>query len=163
MKAGHELERNKNVISWVKNDHAGFVIKYMYNGTVHDCLPDFLIKLRNGVPLFLEIKGMDDHRNKTKRKYLKEWIKVVNEDGNYGTWACDVAFRPMDVRQIIGKHAKSTASAKEYTKCPGCGMSSYSRLDIGEKFGFRNVAGIIRPQSWYRECRKAHSVAATAI
>ena len=44
----------------------------MYNGTVHDCLPDFLIKLRNGASLFLEIKGMDDHRNKTKRKYLKE-------------------------------------------------------------------------------------------
>ena len=71
MGAGHELERNKNVVSWVRNDHLGFVIKYLYNGIIHDYYPDFLIRLENNVTLVLEIKGIDDNQNKEKRRYLK--------------------------------------------------------------------------------------------
>ena len=91
---GQELERNKHVVSWVRNDHIGFGIKYMYNGILHDYWPDFIIKLENNVILVLEIKGIDNDQNKEKRRYLKEWVEVVNEDGNYGTWIWDVAFSP---------------------------------------------------------------------
>ena len=154
MGAGQELERNKNVISWVRNDHIGFGIKYLYNGIVHDYWPDFLIKLNNNVTLVLEIKGIDDNQNKEKRRYLKEWIDVVNEDGNYGTWTWDVAFHPSEVRGIIQKHAKSEISAKENVRCPKCGKESKSRQEIEKEFGFRNMDGITRSQSWCRNCRK---------
>ena len=65
-----ELERNKQVISWEKNDHLGFVIRYIFNGVIKSYYPDFLIKLRNGTMLVLEVKGVDDQQNRTKRKYL---------------------------------------------------------------------------------------------
>ena len=60
------------MISWVKNDHIGFGIKYVYNGVIHDYWPDFLIRLKNNVTLVLEIKGIDNEQNKEKRRYLKE-------------------------------------------------------------------------------------------
>ncbi len=152
--AGQELERNKNVVSWVKNDHIGFVIRYLYNGILHDYYPDFLIRLKNNVTLVLEIKGIDDNQNKEKRRYLEEWIDVVNEDGNYGTWTWDVAFHPSEVRGIIDKHNKTQVSANEYAKCPKCGKMAQSRQKIETGFGFRNMDGITRPQSWCRKCRK---------
>ena len=52
-----EFERNPDVASWVKNDHLEFVIKYLYNGILHDYWPDFLIRLQNNITLILEIKA----------------------------------------------------------------------------------------------------------
>jgi len=155
--AGQELERNKNVISWVRNDHIGFNIKYMYNGILHDYWPDFLIRLNNNVTLVLEIKGVDDNQNKEKRRYLAEWVDVINQDGSYGTWTWDVAFHPTDVRGMIETHSKTEISAKEYAKCPKCGKISNSRQGIDKEFGFRNMDGISRPQSWCRICRKSRN------
>ncbi len=159
MSTGQELERNKNVVSWVRNDHIGFVIKYMYNGILHDYWPDFLIKLKNNVTLVLEIKGVDDNQNKEKRRYLAEWVDVINDDGTYGTWTWDVAFHPTEVRGIIEKHSKTETTANIFAKCPKCGKTVNSRQDTETEFGFRNIDGITRPQSWCRRCRKISNAA----
>jgi type III restriction enzyme len=106
-----ELQRNREVYSWAKNDHIGFVIKYIFNGVIHNYYPDFLIKLRNGKTLVLEIKGIDDQKNKTKRQYLDEWVRAINADGRFGVWSWDVSRRTSDIKDIIQKHA--TASKKE--------------------------------------------------
>ena len=148
-----EFERNSNVASWVKNDHLGFVIKYLYNGILHDYWPDFLIRLKNNMTLVLEIKGVDDDQNRKKRDYLKRWVDAVNEDGHYGTWAWDVAFNPAEVNIIISNHLKSAVSSAEHVKCPRCGRIASSRNDIEKEFGYRNMDGIARPQSWCRNCR----------
>jgi len=155
MGAGQELERNKSVVSWARNDHLGFVVKYLYNGVVHDYWPDFLVRLRNNVTLVLEIKGVDDDQNRTKRKYLEEWVEAVNDSGVYGTWTWDVAFHPSEVRGIVGKHARTEASAREHAKCPKCSRTAASRQEIEKEFGFRTVDGMTRPQSWCKKCRKS--------
>ena len=152
MSAGQELERNKNVISWVRNDHIGFVIKYLYNGILHDYYPDFLIRLKNNITLILEIKGKDDDQNKVKRKFLEEWVDVVNDDGKYGTWVWDVAFHPTEVKGIIEKHLKSKVTAKVFSKCPKCGNTANSRLKIEKIFGFYTVDGITSSQFLCRKC-----------
>ena len=85
------LERNKHVLSWAKNDHLGFVTPYIFDGTIKNYYPDFLIKLDNGMMLVLEVKGIDSQQNKTKRKYLDEWIRAINTDGRFGRWAWDVS------------------------------------------------------------------------
>ena len=160
MGTGQELERNKNVISWARNDHLGFVIRYMYKGVLHEYWPDFLIRLDNDVMLVLEIKGKDDDQNRTKRKYLAEWVDVVNQDGRYGTWVWDVAFHPAEVRGIITKHSKTEISAREHAKCPRCKKTASSRQEIDKLFGFRNMNGLRRAQSWCRKCRKMQVVTA---
>ncbi len=106
----YELERNNEVVSWVKNDHLGFIIKYIFDGVIHNYYPDFLIKLKNGKMLVLEVKGKDDQKNKTKRQYLDEWCRAVNADGGFGIWEWDVSFRTSDIKDIIRKHASSDNS-----------------------------------------------------
>ena len=101
-----ELDRNKNVLAWVKNDHIGFVINYIYGGGIHKYYPDFLIKLLNGKMLILEVKGESDEKDSTKQEYLKEWIKAVNADGRFGVWSSDVSYRASDIKDILEKHSK---------------------------------------------------------
>lgn len=103
----YELDNNDSVFSWVKNDHLGFVISYLYKGVIHSFYPDFLIKLSNGKMLVLEVKGVDDEKNRTKRAALKEWIDAVNSDGRFGKWEYDVSFRPSDIKDIIKRHMVS--------------------------------------------------------
>lgn len=103
-----ELDRNENVESWVKNDHLNFFVNYVFGGVIHKYYPDFLIKLKNGKMLVLEVKGKDDQKNKTKREYFKEWIEAVNSDKRFGVWEFDVSFRTADIKDILKKHVQST-------------------------------------------------------
>jgi hypothetical protein len=52
-----ELDRNDRVHAWVKNDHLGFEILYVFRGVVKKYRPDFLIRLVCGEMLVLEVKG----------------------------------------------------------------------------------------------------------
>lgn len=96
-----ELDRNENVESWVKNDHLGFDILYIFEGIVRKYRPDFIIRLTNGTHLVLETKGQDTQQDKTKRQFLKEWIDAVNDHGGFGRWASAVSFDTGDIRGII--------------------------------------------------------------
>jgi len=100
-----ELERSKQVAAWVKNDHLGYEILYIYKGVVKKYRPDFLIRLTNGTTLVLEVKGQDTQQNRTKREFLDEWVRAVNEHGGFGRWAWDVSFDTGDVGGILKKHS----------------------------------------------------------
>lgn len=100
---GKELDRRNDVVAWMKNDHMGFEIQYSYKGAFHSYRPDFLVKMRNGTMLVLEVKGQHNERSKTKHRYLDEWIKAVNGEGKNGKWVCAVSFRPSDVNDILDK------------------------------------------------------------
>ncbi len=103
----YELEHNDAVDSWAKNDHLGFVISYLYKGVVSSYYPDFLIKLKSGKMLVLEVKGIDDEKNRTKRAALREWIDAVNSDSRFGRWESDVSFRPSDIKDILKRHSEN--------------------------------------------------------
>ncbi len=91
------------VKSFVKNDHLNFVVYYNFQGVVRRYFPDFIIKLKNGKNLILETKGRDDEQNKTKRAYLDEWCRAVNQHGGFGIWNWAVSFEPNDLEQILFK------------------------------------------------------------
>ncbi len=101
------MEWNKHVTAWVKNDHLGFEIMYVFKGVVQKYRPDFLIRLATGKMLVLEVKGQDTQQNRTKREFLAEWVKAVNEHGGFGQWAWDVSFDPADIPGLLAKHATS--------------------------------------------------------
>jgi type III restriction enzyme len=100
------LDHDPRVEAWVKNDHLGFEVLYVYKGVVRKYRPDFLIRLTNGRMLVLEIKGQDDQQNQTKRKFLDEWCRAVNEQGGFGSWSWDVSRHPADVKDILAKQGK---------------------------------------------------------
>ena len=63
--------------------------------------PDFIIKLKSGEFLVLETKGQDTQQDKTKREFLDEWVRAVNEHSGFGRWKWDVSENPADVRILI--------------------------------------------------------------
>jgi len=79
---------SSNVEAWVKNDHLGFEVLYVYKGVVHKNRPDFIIRLKSRNFLVLETKGQDTDQDKTKREFLDQWIKAVNEHGRFRKWGC---------------------------------------------------------------------------
>lgn len=101
-----EVGAGKYVRSWAKNDHLGFDVTYVWGGATRRYIPDFLIKLENDITLVLEVKGVDTPQNQRKRKFLDEWVKAVNADGRFGTWAADVIFNPNEFDNAILKHAR---------------------------------------------------------
>ena len=101
--AAFELDRNPKVASWVKNDHLGFGVHYIFQGERHRYRPDFIILLTNGIHLVLEIKGLDTEQARVKRGFLEDWVKAVNYDGRFGKWTSDVSFDPADIPGAIGK------------------------------------------------------------
>jgi len=100
------LDKHRNVKSWVKNDHLGFVVLYNFQGVVRKYYPDFIINLGNGEHLILETKGKDSQQNKTKRAFLDEWVKAVNNQGGFGKWQWAVSFHPSDLAGILNDSIK---------------------------------------------------------
>lgn len=98
-----ELDRNPHVESWVKNDHLGFQIPYIYNGVVFKYYPDFIIRLKTGDLLVIETKGKETEKDRTKRNFLEEWVKAVNAHGGFGRWKWAVSRNPADVAGIISQ------------------------------------------------------------
>jgi type III restriction enzyme len=101
-----EFDRNESVEAWAKNDHMGFEILYVFNGVIHRYMPDFIIRLKNGNFLILEAKGQDTQKDKTKREFLDEWVRAVNEYGGFGKWKWAVSKDPGDIRMIIENAVK---------------------------------------------------------
>ncbi|HUG43513.1 MAG TPA: type III restriction endonuclease subunit R, partial [Acidobacteriota bacterium] len=103
------LEESEAVDAWVKNDHLGFEILYIFRGVVKKYRPDFLVRLKNGDMLVLETKGQDTEQDKVKRSYLDEWTQAVKAHGGFGRWRWAVASAPGEIRDILmqGQEARA--------------------------------------------------------
>ncbi|MBI5277350.1 MAG: DEAD/DEAH box helicase family protein [Burkholderiales bacterium] len=104
--AANIAEAHPGVAAWAKNDHLGFNVLYLWNGSKRRYIPDFLIRLQSGKNLVLEIKGQDSPQDQAKRAALDMWVKAVNAHGGFGTWAWDVVVgSPAGVRDAVDKYA----------------------------------------------------------
>jgi type III restriction enzyme len=102
------FDKNRNVSAWAKNDHLGFEVLYVFKGIVKKFRPDFLVRLSSGTTLVLEVKGQDSAENRTKREFLAEWVRAVNEDGGFAHWASDVSFHVKDIEGILARHSSAS-------------------------------------------------------
>jgi type III restriction enzyme len=95
------LDRHPDVGAWVKNDHLGFEIVYVFDGVVRKYRPDFLARLGNGTMLVLEVKGQDAPQHQAKRAALDEWARAVTQHGGFGRFAWAVSRAPSDLADLI--------------------------------------------------------------
>ncbi|WP_326842345.1 DEAD/DEAH box helicase family protein [Streptomyces sp. NBC_01558] len=90
-------EKHRDVLAYVKNDHLGFEIPYVYEGTRHDYVPDFLVKLRTGPDeidrtLIVEVSGGQKQIHAPGLTGMKRvaardtWCVAVNNHGGFGRW-----------------------------------------------------------------------------
>ncbi|MBK8233112.1 MAG: DEAD/DEAH box helicase family protein [Candidatus Eisenbacteria bacterium] len=87
--AGFRIEQavlQKAARCYVKNQGLGLTIPYEFLGVDHSYIPDFLVRLANGVTLILEIKGLEDNQDKAKHEAAHRWVRAVNRWGRLGRW-----------------------------------------------------------------------------
>ncbi len=89
-KVATKLMASAKVKAWVKNDHLGFEVGYMYRGIPRRYIPDFLVHLSTDDMLVIEVKGMMTDQDREKIKSLKGWCRDVTQDGRFGNWHCVV-------------------------------------------------------------------------
>jgi type III restriction enzyme len=94
---------------YAKNDHLGLTIQYEYFGVPHNYEPDFLVRLRNGVTLLLEIKGYEGNQDRAKHDAAQRWVSAVNNWGKLGIWGMHVCRNPNLLEREL-EHIIETAS-----------------------------------------------------
>jgi type III restriction enzyme len=104
--AANVAETHPEVAAWVKNDHLGFHVLYLWNGAKRKFIPDLLIRFKSGKTLVLEIKGEDSPQDQAKRKALALWVDAVNAQRGFGTWGWDVVVGSMaGMQDVVARHA----------------------------------------------------------
>ncbi len=97
----YTLDHSDLVEAWVKNDHLGFEIAYIFRGVVRKYRPDFLVRLKSGDMLVLETKGKVTEEATVKRKHLQAWVEAVNEHGGFGRWHSAMTTSPDEIHDIL--------------------------------------------------------------
>lgn len=108
--AAYYIDRHELVDAFAKNAGLGFAIPYLFNGQMHDYMPDFIIRLKTDPPihLILETKGYDP-REEVKRAAAERWVSAVNAVGSYGCWVYSIVKKTTDVTTAITYAAESIA------------------------------------------------------
>lgn len=83
-----QIDRHPAVDSFVKNAGLGFAIPYSKEGTRHDYIPDFIIRLKTDPRrhAIIEVKGFDADAD-IKEQAAQRWVKAVNTHREFGAWS----------------------------------------------------------------------------
>lgn len=113
------LEEEDSVEYYTPNDRqVGLAIPYDYNGEQKTYEPDFVVQMRGGTIIMLEIKGgggkrWDPNQFHAKNAAAEKWCRAVSNIGQYGQWVFEVCEEtkeittPVLLREILAKHAGS--------------------------------------------------------
>ncbi|MCE5237150.1 DEAD/DEAH box helicase family protein [bacterium] len=99
------LEASEQVEAYAKNDHLGFVIPYEFADTTHSYIPDYLVRMRNGVMLFIEVKGQETEIDRQKWAAAQRWVRAVNNAGQWGKWEFAVVKKMTDMPKVLAELA----------------------------------------------------------
>ncbi len=102
------LEASPLVKFYARNDHLECTIPYEFMGLAHAYLPDFLVRLTNGVTLLLEVKGYERPDAAQKHQAARKWVQAVNNWGALGKWAFAVCRDPHTLKEVIETVVKET-------------------------------------------------------
>lgn len=86
---------------YARNDGLEFTIPYEFYGVSHAYEPDFLVRVRDGLTLIIEVKGWEDDQDRAKHEAAQKWVDAVNNWGKMGVWRFHVCKDPqMLLREI---------------------------------------------------------------
>jgi len=108
-----ECERvGARIAAYVKNDHLGFTIPYLYRGKAHSYVPDFLLRLEpvDGEDivrtLIVEVSGGQKSPGPTHVKAetaRNSWCAAVNNHGGFGRWGYLEVTSMDGVREVLAE------------------------------------------------------------
>ncbi len=99
------LDRDDNVVSWVKNHKLYLEIPYQYFGNTYRYRPDFIVRLSNGKTLLVEGKGVATEQDDAKTTAARRWVQAVNNWGQLGIWDYELVFDANDLPEVLERHS----------------------------------------------------------
>jgi type III restriction enzyme len=102
--AAYFIDTHPRVAAFAKNAGMGLAIPYLHNGTPHDYLPDFVLRLKgeSELNLVLETKGFDPLEG-VKAQAARRWTDALNADGRFGRWAFAIVHKPEEIRPLLDR------------------------------------------------------------
>jgi type III restriction enzyme len=106
------LEDDDRVAAYVKNDHLGFTIPYVWEGRSHQYWPDFLVRLvdepddDNVRTLIVEVSGGRKSPGPTAVKAATardQWCTAVNNHGAFGRWGYLEVTTMLGAGEVLGE------------------------------------------------------------
>ena len=85
------VESHVRALAYVKNQGMGFTVPYRMGGTMHQYVPDFIVRLDDGgdspLNLVVEVKGFRGEDAKMKAETMRSsWVPGVNRLKDFGRW-----------------------------------------------------------------------------
>jgi type III restriction enzyme len=122
--AAFRLERSRAVA--FRNDHLECAVPYEYLEVSHSYLPDFLVRLRGGTTLLLEIKGYEDDQDRAKHEAARRWVSAVNHWGHLGRWDLHLCRNP----QQLGRELEAIENAVSEKEREARHREGYRRFPV---------------------------------
>ena len=79
---------------YTRNEKLEFNIPYEFFGAARVYEPDFIVELKSGLKVVVEIKGREHPETSAKHEAAKRWIAAVNNWGELGWWTFLVLLEP---------------------------------------------------------------------
>ena len=93
---------------YARNENLEFNIPYEFLGTAHVYEPDFIVELKSGLKVVVEIKGRTHAETPSKHEAAKRWVSAVNNWGKLGWWDFLVCREPQrlgdELTELAVKH-----------------------------------------------------------
>ena len=105
-----QLESSDSVECYVRNDHLGLLIPYEFQGVDHTYEPDFIVRLKRGPYVLVEVKGFEDAQTTAKHHAARRWVGAVNNAREHGTWTFHVSRDPQVFVRELDHLAESPAT-----------------------------------------------------
>lgn len=109
--AAEVLDRSPFVESFTANSRGfGLTVVYQDGDGVRDYEPDFIVRVRGGSHLVIEIKGLkgelhDENLVSIKNQAARKWIAAVNNAKRYGSWEFAICRDMRELERVLEEHA----------------------------------------------------------
>ncbi len=101
-----QLAANGLVRCYVRNEQLDFNIPYEYHDVSRVYEPDFIVELKSGLKVVVEVKGQSHPETPIKHEAAKRWAAAVSNWGKLGQWEFLVCWNP----QRLGDELKRVAA-----------------------------------------------------
>jgi type III restriction enzyme len=109
--AAEVLDKSTFVESFTANSRGfGLTVVYQDGDGTRDYEPDFIVRVRGGKHLVIEIKGLkgelhDENLVSIKNQAARKWIAAVNNAKRYGAWEFEICRNMRELEKVLAKHA----------------------------------------------------------
>ena len=102
------LAAQELVRCYVRNEQLDFNIPYEFHDVSHAYEPDFIVELKSGLKVVVEVKGQAHPETPIKHEAAKRWAAAVTNWGKLGQWEFLVCWNPQqlgdELTRIAAEH-----------------------------------------------------------